>query len=62
MEWNLSENVMNVPTKTPPVYVNDRLIVYVLAQSDNPFDHNSSVELFNEKYRLGSDDRDTVRY
>ncbi len=53
---------MNVPTKTRPVYVNDRLIVYALTQNDNPFDHNSSVELFNEKYRLGSDDRDTVHY
>ena len=30
VKWNLGRNVMNVPTITPPVYVNDRLIVYGL--------------------------------
>ncbi len=53
VKWNLGRDITNVPTKTPPVYVNDRLIVYALAHDENPFDHNSSVELFNDKHRLG---------
>jgi len=56
IKWNLRQNMINVPTKIPPVYVNDRLIVYALANDatqSNPFDHNSSVELFNDKHRLG---------
>jgi hypothetical protein len=56
VKWNLGTNVMNVPTITPPVYVNDRLIVYALVNDNNQsisFDHNSNVELFNDKHRLG---------
>ncbi|CAF3098082.1 unnamed protein product [Rotaria sp. Silwood2] len=54
VKWNLGSNVMSAPTKIPPVYANDRLIVYALA--DDPmlvFDRNSNVELCNDKSRLG---------
>ncbi|CAF3477358.1 unnamed protein product [Rotaria sp. Silwood1] len=54
VKWNLGANVMSAPTKIPPVYANDRLIVYALA--NNPtfvFGHNSSVELCNDRSRLG---------
>ncbi|CAF1023006.1 unnamed protein product [Adineta steineri] len=45
---------MSVPAKTPPVYVNDRLIVYALIEDkSHKFDHNSSVELKTEQHRLG---------
>lgn len=58
VKWNLQRNIMNAPTITPPVYVNDHLIVYALVHDDNDnqtqiFDHNSSVELYNDKVRLG---------
>ena len=46
VKWNLELMFENVPTQTPPVYVNDRLIVYALLDDKSiPFDHNSSVEL-----------------
>ncbi len=58
VKWNLGRNVINVPTTTPPVYVNHRLIVYALADDHDEnqshvFDHNSSVKLYNDKHRLG---------
>ncbi|CAF5120515.1 unnamed protein product, partial [Rotaria sp. Silwood1] len=54
VKWHLGANVMSAPTKIPPVYANNRLIVYALA--NNPtfvFGHNSSVELCNDRSRLG---------
>ncbi|CAF2547318.1 unnamed protein product [Rotaria sp. Silwood2] len=54
VKWSLDTTVISAPTKIPPVYANDRLIVYALA--NNPMfvvDHNSSVELYNDKSRLG---------
>ncbi|CAF0991491.1 unnamed protein product [Rotaria sordida] len=54
VKWNLGTNVMSAPTKMPPVYANDRLIAYALANDPMlVFDHNSSVELCNDKSRLG---------
>ncbi|CAF1273120.1 unnamed protein product [Adineta steineri] len=55
VKWNLGTTaLLNVPTKTPPVYVNDRLIVYALIEDkSHKFDHNSSVELKTEQHRLG---------
>ncbi|CAF0954447.1 unnamed protein product [Rotaria sordida] len=50
VEWNLGTNVMSAPTKIPPVYANDRLIVYAL--TNDPmivFDHNSNVKLHTNK-------------
>jgi hypothetical protein len=46
VQWNLGVNVRSAPTQSPPVYVNDRLIVYALKNDKTvPFDHNSSVQL-----------------
>jgi len=55
VKWHLGTVVTtSVPTKTPPVYVNDRLIVYALVDDKSTaFDHNSSVELKTEQHRLG---------
>lgn len=49
VQWKLGVDVQNVPTQPPPVYVNDRLIVYALKHDKTiSFDHNSSVELQTE--------------
>ncbi|CAF1067254.1 unnamed protein product [Rotaria sordida] len=55
VKWHLGNvGMTSVPMKTPPVYVNDRLIVYALmADKSTLFDHNSSVTLKTEKHRLG---------
>jgi stringent starvation protein B len=55
VQWHLGTVVATtVPTKTPPVYANDRLIVYALLnEKSTHFDHNSSVELKTEQHRLG---------
>ncbi|CAF4099496.1 unnamed protein product [Rotaria sp. Silwood2] len=48
VSWNLGVNVQiqTAPKKLPPVYLNDRLIVYALTNDTTiPFDHDSSVEL-----------------
>ncbi|CAF1388833.1 unnamed protein product [Rotaria sordida] len=54
VKWNLGAAVTtSIPTKIPPVYVNDRLIVYALLEDKSTlFDHNSSVELKTEQHRL----------
>ena len=55
IKWNLGTVVtISVPTKAPPVYVSDRLIVYAIVEDKTTeFDHNSSVELKTEQHRLG---------
>ncbi|CAF1250191.1 unnamed protein product [Rotaria sordida] len=56
VNWNLGALIAtSVPTKIPPVYVNDRLIVYALLEDKSTlFDHNSTVELKTEQqHRLG---------
>jgi hypothetical protein len=55
VKWRLGTvATTSVPTKTPPVYVSDRLIVYALVDDKSTaFDHNSSVELKTEQHRLG---------
>jgi hypothetical protein len=46
VKWNLGVDVQNAPKEIPPVYLNDRLIIYALTNDKTiPFDHNSSVEL-----------------
>ncbi|CAF3817745.1 unnamed protein product [Rotaria sordida] len=46
VNWNLGVTVQTAPKQSPPVYFNDRLIVYALTNDKTiPFDHNSSVEL-----------------
>ncbi|CAF4316770.1 unnamed protein product [Rotaria sp. Silwood2] len=54
VKWNLGTNVMSAPSKMPPAYANDRLIAYALADdSIFVFDHDSRVELYTDKNRLG---------
>ncbi|CAF4005964.1 unnamed protein product [Rotaria sp. Silwood1] len=49
VKWNLGVPVQSAPIQSPPVYVNDRLIVYALINDKiASFDHNSSVELETE--------------
>jgi hypothetical protein len=49
VQWKLGVNVQSAPTQSPPVYANDRLIVYALTNDKTiPFDYNSSVELQTE--------------
>ncbi len=46
VKWNLGVDFQNAPQQVPPVYFNDRLIVYALTNDKTiPFNHNSSVEL-----------------
>ncbi|CAF2727638.1 unnamed protein product [Rotaria sp. Silwood2] len=55
VKWSLDTTVISAPTKIPPVYANDRLIVYALA--NNPkfvFHHHSSVQLHTDNSRLGT--------
>ncbi|CAF3589769.1 unnamed protein product [Adineta steineri] len=55
VKWNLETTpIITIPMKTPPVYVNDRLIVYALADNSSiKFDHHSRVELTSAQHRLG---------
>ena len=55
VQWHLgAAESTSVPTKTPPVYVNDRLIVYALTEDKSiHFDENSRVELKTEQHQLG---------
>ncbi|CAF1337573.1 unnamed protein product [Rotaria sordida] len=49
VKWNLGVPAQSAPIQLPPVYVNDRLIVYALIDDKMAsFDHNSSVELETE--------------
>jgi hypothetical protein len=43
-----------VPTSSPPVFINDRLIVYAVLNNDKltSFDHDISLELYSEQHRL----------
>ncbi len=58
VKWNFGEiDVQTAPTRLPPVYANDRLIIYGLIDdiSTLPSDINPSVELYTENnhHRLG---------
>jgi hypothetical protein len=55
VKWNLGKAVTtSVPTKIPPIYLNDRLIVYALMEDKfTQFDHNSTVQLKAGRHRLG---------
>ncbi|CAF3327511.1 unnamed protein product [Rotaria socialis] len=52
--WNLgTAGIETAPTQLPPVYAQDRLIVYGLFDDQsNAFDHNSSVELKVDQQQL----------
>ena len=46
VKWNLGVSIQSAPTQVPPVYINDRLIIYALIEDKTiPFDHDASVEL-----------------
>ncbi len=46
IKWNLGVDVQTAPKRIPPVYMNDRLIVYGLIENTMiPFNHDSTVEL-----------------
>ena len=54
VQWNVGVDVQSAPRECPPVYVNDRLIVYALIKDQTKvFDHNSSVELRSGDRSLG---------
>ncbi|CAF3386301.1 unnamed protein product [Rotaria sp. Silwood2] len=54
IKWNLATPVTSVPIKTPPVYVNDRLIVYAMINDTSiAFDHQANIELYVGQHRLG---------
>jgi hypothetical protein len=46
IKWNLGVEVQSAPKRSPPIYVNDPLIIYGLISSKtHSFNHHSSVEL-----------------
>ena len=46
VRWNLGIECQTVPSQLPPVYLNERLLVYALMNDRTiPFDHNCVVEL-----------------
>ncbi|CAF3138720.1 unnamed protein product [Rotaria sp. Silwood2] len=51
-KWNIpsleSSKLQTIPTTVPPVYANDRLLLYALVESDQ-FDHSTTVELWNHE-------------
>ncbi|UJR29815.1 hypothetical protein I4U23_017359 [Adineta vaga] len=50
---NLSSQITTAPKVLPPVYANDRLIIYgFLDNSSYEFDHNIEIELFNNENKL----------
>ncbi|CAF3825163.1 unnamed protein product [Adineta steineri] len=53
IKWNLSTEITTAPTNIPPVYVNDRLIVYGLINDESfVFNHNTIIELYNNTNKL----------
>ncbi|CAM4953475.1 unnamed protein product [Rotaria socialis] len=55
IKWNLGVEVRNAPRRLPPIYFNERLIVYGLVDDKTiPFNHKSSVELetYPDHHRL----------
>ncbi|CAF4502210.1 unnamed protein product, partial [Rotaria sp. Silwood2] len=53
VKWNINTTEMHAPTKLLPVYANDRLIVYALANDQiSTFDPNSTVESYTDQCRL----------
>ncbi|CAF3072615.1 unnamed protein product, partial [Rotaria sp. Silwood2] len=50
VKWNINTTVMHASTKLLPVYANNRLIVYALANDQtSTFDPNSTVELYTDQ-------------
>ena len=56
IKLNMDSTLINiVPTSIPPVFINDRLIIYAITKDEKltSFDHNLSIELYSEQHRLG---------
>ncbi|CAF0735625.1 unnamed protein product [Didymodactylos carnosus] len=55
IKLNLDSTLINVvPTSSPPVFINDRLIVYGILNNNKmtSFDHEVNFELYSEQHRL----------
>ena len=53
IRWNSKHSLIQAPTEVPPVYNNDRLIFYALANDPMAiFSPDTSVELFTGKHRI----------
>ena len=56
IKLNIDSALINiVPTNVPPVFINERVLIYALMKDNKstPFDHNVSVELYSDQKRLG---------
>ncbi|CAF1605387.1 unnamed protein product, partial [Adineta ricciae] len=53
IKWNLPIQVTTAPKTLPPVYANDRLIVYGFINDPSvQFDHRIQIELFSNQHKL----------
>ncbi|CAF0897560.1 unnamed protein product [Adineta steineri] len=53
IKWNLSTQIITAPTNIPPVYLNDRLIIYGLINDESfIFNHNTTIELYKNNKKL----------
>ena len=56
IKLNVDSTLINiVPINVPPVFINERVLIYALMKDNKstPFDHNVSVELYSDQKRLG---------
>ena len=54
IKWNTTTSIVNAPSKFPPIFANDRLLVYGLYDSsETTFDHSVSVEIHHGIVQLG---------
>ncbi|CAF4700933.1 unnamed protein product [Rotaria sp. Silwood1] len=60
VDWNLGTTVMSTPTRIPPVYANDRLIVYALA--NDPISHQQSLIDEEKDETWPTDNQNIIRY
>lgn len=63
IQWNLGIDVENIPNQLPSAYMNDRLIIYALANKQSiPFNHKSSIEIRTDQsyYHLDITDSDRL--
>jgi hypothetical protein len=55
LQWHgLSSNVRQAPSVLPPLYVNDRVIIYGLVNGNGLHERNVSVDLFIGDNRMGT--------
>ncbi|CAF0995209.1 unnamed protein product [Adineta ricciae] len=64
VQWNLGIDVESIPNQLPQAYLNDRLIIYALANNQSiPLTSKSSIEIRTDQsyYRLDIADSDRIR-